>query len=130
MRKIFTIAAREYRAMVGTKAFMFSMLMMPLLMFGGIFAMDLLSRTGDIKDQKIVVIDHTQQLFDTLKLAALQHNQEVDRRAQADGDDRQPSGDQAVGEKQSRDSFGNFSKGQRFLLEKWPGEDIERCRPL
>ena len=78
MRKIFTIAAREYRAMVGTKAFIFSMMMMPLLMFGGIFAMEILSQTGEIKDQRIVVIDQTGELFAKLKLAATQYNRQVD----------------------------------------------------
>jgi ABC-type Na+ efflux pump permease subunit len=33
MRKILTIMIREYKAMVGTKAFLLSILMVPVLMF-------------------------------------------------------------------------------------------------
>ncbi len=120
MKKIFTIAWREYGAMVGTKAFMISMLMMPLLMFGGIFAMDFLSQTGEIKDQKIVVIDHTGKLFQPLKVVAKQHNDNVDAGAK-----EKPSGiaSQANNEKDD-EQFGSFSAGQRFLLEEWQGGEV------
>ena len=36
MHKIWTIALREYRAIVGTKAFVIAIILMPVLMFGGI----------------------------------------------------------------------------------------------
>ncbi len=133
MRKVITIAIREYQAMVGTKAFLFSMLMMPLLMFGAIFAMEFLSKAGDIKDQKIVVIDHTGKLFPVLALAANKHNATLEK-PDGDADDSDSGGimserikGKANGsgdEKDGEDSFGNFSKGQRFLLEKWDGEGI------
>ena len=57
MRKILTIAAREYKAMVGTKAFLLSIIMMPVLMLGSIVVMELLRNSGDIKDRKIAIID-------------------------------------------------------------------------
>ena len=127
MRKIFTIAAREYRAMVGTKAFIFSMMMMPLLMFGGIFAMEILSQTGEIKDQRIVVIDQTRELFAKLKLAATQYNRQVD---EGDPSSKKPpslspeSKIKSMSKKKGKDGFGNFSKGQRFILEPWQASEI------
>ncbi len=36
MRKAFVIAAREYRAAVRTKAFLVSLVLMPVMMCGGI----------------------------------------------------------------------------------------------
>ena len=70
MRKILVIAAREYRAMVATKAFLFSILMMPLLMFGSIMASQMLRNTGKIETLKIVVIDHSNKVFPQLAIAA------------------------------------------------------------
>ena len=134
MRKILTIAAREYRAMVGTKAFLVSILMMPALMFGGIFAMDLLSNTGEVKDLNIVVIDHTGELFAPLKVQAENHNQQIndklglndgtpDETAASKSDD--PGKKPAAAEEEKadrRDGFGSISKGQRYHLELWQGE--------
>lgn len=134
MKKIVTIAIREYHAMVGTKAFLFSMMMMPLLMFGGIFAMELLSKTGEIKDQKIVVIDHTGKLFAVLKDAAESHNARLEKPSQEDSQgilsDRieEKTNGSDDEDKDDDDSFGNFSKGQRFLLEKWEGDVDDQVR--
>ncbi|MGI9516130.1 MAG: hypothetical protein ACR2NP_03715, partial [Pirellulaceae bacterium] len=137
MRKIFTIAGREYRAMVGTKAFLFSILMMPLLMFGSILAMDALSNTGEIKDLRIVVIDHTNQLFAPLKLQAETHNRQINHKlgikAEANGTDDEPGTETSNPASQTQaseddenglDSFGSISKGQRYHLELWKGDDI------
>jgi ABC-type Na+ efflux pump permease subunit len=122
MKKILTIAVREYRAMVGTRAFLFSILMMPLLMFGGVFAMELLTEAGDIQNQRIVVIDHTGQLFSVLKLAAEQYNQRV---GNADGPaTMDPLTDENGLDDDNNNSFGNFSRGQRFLLEAWEGGPV------
>ena len=79
MKKILTIATREYRAMVGTKAFLLSIIMMPVLMLGGIFAMDLMKRVGEIKERKLAIVDHSGFLFAELEAAAERHNQSVDR---------------------------------------------------
>ena len=78
MRKIFTIAAREYRAMVATKAFLISIIMMPVLMFGGMVAMKLLQENKTIEDKKIAVIDHTGFIYGPLKLAADANNQRLE----------------------------------------------------
>ncbi|MEM8681538.1 MAG: hypothetical protein AAGF97_19505, partial [Planctomycetota bacterium] len=82
MRKILTIAAREYRAMVATKAFLLSIIMMPVLMFGGIIAMKLLQENKTIEDKKIAVIDHTGFIFGPLKLAADANNARLEETAE------------------------------------------------
>ncbi len=123
MRKILTIAAREYRAMVGTKAFLFSILMMPLLMFGGIFAMDALSNTGEVKDLKVVVVDHSDKLFVPLKQAAEAHNERLNEKIKASQPDQDGS-PLANLDKDDDDGFGSMSKGQRYHLEKWTGSDF------
>ena len=92
MRKILTIAAREYRAMVGTKAFLISISMMPILMFGGIFAMSLLQNVGEVSDRKIAVLDQSGMLFDHLKSEAEKRNELLE--SASSGDD-QPFGDSA-----------------------------------
>jgi ABC-2 type transport system permease protein len=70
MRKIWTIAVREYRAMVATKAFMISVLMMPLLMLGSIAGIEMLRKTGTTAVRKIAVHDPDGQYYLALGLAA------------------------------------------------------------
>ncbi|MCH2181713.1 MAG: ABC transporter permease [Mariniblastus sp.] len=79
MRKILTIAAREYRAMVGTKGFLISVIMMPVLMLGSLFAMELMKQVSETKNRNIAVIDHSGFLFDELQAAANKRNQLVDQ---------------------------------------------------
>src|SRR5262245_12460834 len=69
MAKIWAIAVREYRAMVGTKAFVLSIAIMTILMFGGIIAVDLLKQFNpDVR--RIAIIDSTGLLFEPLQAAA------------------------------------------------------------
>lgn len=79
MRKIITIAAREYRAMVGTKAFLFSIIMMPVLMMGSLFAIELMRNAIEVHDRKIAVIDHSGKFAEILILAANQKNLSIDQ---------------------------------------------------
>jgi ABC-type Na+ efflux pump permease subunit len=81
MRKILTIAAREYRAMVGTKAFLISVTMMPILMLGGILAMELLKNVSSVKERTIAVIDHEGSFLPVLDEAAERQRQFVHGRA-------------------------------------------------
>jgi ABC-type Na+ efflux pump permease subunit len=109
MRKILTIAAREYRAMVATKAFVFSIVMMPLLMFGGMLAMELLEDTGRIEEKKIVIVDGTGQLYGSLEAAAEANN-------------RLLGNPQSHTEKKGPPSM---AKGVRYLLETVEGEVVD-----
>lgn len=70
MYKLLVIAHREYSAMVATKAFLITLIMMPIMMFGGMFLMPRLSALGGGKTQKIIIADGTGELFPSLKAAA------------------------------------------------------------
>ena len=75
MFKLWVIAHREYVAMVGTKAFVFTLVMMPILMFGSLLVMPVLNRVTGGKTQKIVVADGTGQLFAILEKASKSRNE-------------------------------------------------------
>lgn len=108
MKKILTIAAREYRAMVATKAFLVSILMMPILMTGGFFVTTFLNKTGGAKERRIVVWDGTGKLFDALKTAADQANAKLDD----ESEDSQNS------------SNGGFNQKEKLFLEKADFDEI------
>jgi ABC-2 type transport system permease protein len=77
MYKILTIAAREYRAMVATKTFLVSLVMMPVLMLGSLAAIELLKNSGKIEERKIVVHDASGQFYDHLLAEAEKSNAAV-----------------------------------------------------
>jgi ABC-2 type transport system permease protein len=75
MRKIWTIARREYGAMVVTKAFLVSIAFMPLLWFGGIVVATRFKDVRDVADQTIVIVDGSGgALFGDLEQAAAARN--------------------------------------------------------
>ncbi len=74
MRKILIIARREYQALVRTKAFIISLVIMPVFMFGGIFIQQFLSGRIDIGEKKVVVLDGTQRMFPQLDALAKRRN--------------------------------------------------------
>ena len=59
MRKILTVARREYNAGVKTKAFLISLFLMPLLMGGGFLAQLVLKDQVDIQEKRFAVVDRT-----------------------------------------------------------------------
>lgn len=75
MRKTFVIAMREYQAAVKTKAFMVSLVLMPVMMGGSIVAQKLLENQVDIKEKKIAIIDQTGVLADAVIERAKQRNE-------------------------------------------------------
>ena len=78
MRKIITIAIREYKAMVATKAFLLSIFIMPVIMLGSIVVMSVLQNRAEIKTRRIAVVDHTGDFLTAIEAAAELHNQDVD----------------------------------------------------
>lgn len=74
MRRMIVIAVREYQAAVKTKAFIITVLAMPILMGGSIGAQLLLQDQVDTKDKRFAVLDHTGQLYDTIVEAADTYN--------------------------------------------------------
>ncbi|MFH1109029.1 MAG: ABC transporter permease [Planctomycetota bacterium] len=75
MRKIIVVAVREYQAAVKTKAFIFSLLMMPLIWGGSIVVQLAMRNKVDIKDKRIAVVDYSGKLFDSLADAARKRNE-------------------------------------------------------
>lgn len=95
MIKILAIARREFTAMVVTKTFVFTLVMMPILMVGGLFLMPALSKLGGTKERKIVVADGTGRLFETLQESANQRNESL--LAALDSESDADSGDPMMG---------------------------------
>ena len=77
MRKILVIAAREYRAIVGTKAFLIAIIMMPILMGGGIAVQVLLRNRLGPAERKIMVLDSSGVMLDKLRQAAENRDKEI-----------------------------------------------------
>ncbi len=104
MYKLLIIAHREYAAMVATRAFLVTLVMMPVLMFGGLVLMPKLSALGGGRTDRIVVADETGQLLSVLQAAAEARNSAL--RTQADEPANGTAKEQttARAEKQ-RDSF-------------------------
>ena len=58
MRKVLLIAKRDYLQTVSSKAYLFGLILLPLI-FGIGFVAISLSNKGNVKDERIVVIDRT-----------------------------------------------------------------------
>jgi ABC-2 type transport system permease protein len=83
MRKIFVIALREYNAAVRTKAFVISLVIMPLMMGGSILVQWLLKDYRDTKDKTFAVIYSSagKRYYETVQNAVQAYNDQ-----QATGD--------------------------------------------
>ncbi|MGB9456137.1 MAG: ABC transporter permease [Bryobacteraceae bacterium] len=57
--KVLTIAKRDYLATVRTKAFVFGLVVAPILFGGGSIGMAFLKGKPDLKDRHVAIIDHT-----------------------------------------------------------------------
>src|SRR5215831_7720342 len=75
MRKILVIAKREYQATVRTKAFIISVVLMPIMMVGGMFIQKFLHGVVNASDKRIVVLDGTGVLTPKLVEAARVRNE-------------------------------------------------------
>jgi ABC-2 type transport system permease protein len=74
MHRIWTIARREYRANVRSKAFVISLILMPLLMGGGAIAQKAMRGRVDVGDKRLQVLDGTGVLLPALIRAAEERN--------------------------------------------------------
>ena len=74
MRRLMLVAAREYVSAVRTKAFVISLVIMPIFMGGSIVAMKLLEKQVDVTDRRIAIIDHTGMVAPLLEQAATHRN--------------------------------------------------------
>jgi ABC-type Na+ efflux pump permease subunit len=75
MPKVFVIARREYLAMVGSKAFLVSIAIMPVFMLGGAIVPNLMRDHVDTKDKRIAVIDRSGELYGSLEEAVALRNE-------------------------------------------------------
>lgn len=115
MQKLLTIAMREYRAMVATKAFLITLALMPLLMLSGVIAPTLIGKLKTAKTRQVVVVDHTDgRMFGLLQAQAAVRNAELDRAAQRDeqGDTVPQDSDESF-----RSSFKDRSKYELSLFQ-------------
>lgn len=122
MFKILTIAKREYAAMVATKAFAFTLVMMPVLMLGGIVLMPMLGKLSGSKERRIVVADGTGKLFGVIRAAADEYNERLQASA-ATSDDGDGAGDGAG--MFTRD-YWNFEAADSATLDDQTRLDLSR----
>jgi ABC-2 type transport system permease protein len=117
MKKILIIANREFWAIVGTKAFLLSLAIMPLMMFGGFLAIQLLQDRGGIEEKKLAVIDHSGLFAETLEKNAQIHNQALEQSQTAKPEEK-PS------EKTIRRGPPTVAKGTKYLIERIDSSDV------
>jgi ABC-2 type transport system permease protein len=75
MHKVFTIAKRDYIATVRTKAFVFGLVVAPILFGGGSIGMAFLKGKPDLKDRHVAIVDHTGVVAEALVSAAREKNE-------------------------------------------------------
>lgn len=63
--------------MVATKAFLVTLVMMPVMMLGGLVVMPLLGKIGGPKDRQIVVADGTEKLLELISTASEERNASI-----------------------------------------------------
>ncbi len=74
MRKVLTIASRDYRAAVFSKAFLISLVALPVLWGGSALAQIFLKDKVDTADRRVAIIDRTGKLSSQIVAAAEQRN--------------------------------------------------------
>jgi len=74
LHKILTIAKRDYIATVRTKAFVFGLVVAPVLFGGGSIAMTFFKGQPDLKDRRVAIVDHTGVVAGPLVSAAREKN--------------------------------------------------------
>lgn len=98
--------------MVATKAFLISIIMMPVLILGSLFATSLLQNLGEIKERKIAVIDHSGSLFPLMEQLAEKRNEIVQKAIEnADGDKKS-------------ERLPGFSQ-EKYVLEKVDSKQVD-----
>jgi hypothetical protein len=72
--KVLTIAKRDYIATVRTKAFIFGLVVAPVLFGGGSIGMSFLTGKPDLKDRHVAIADHTGVVGEAVVSAAREKN--------------------------------------------------------
>lgn len=74
MRKILKVAQRDYLATVRTKAFLFGLVLFPILMSGGLIVMAIFRDRTDPRDRRVAVVDRSGVVADGLVRAGAERN--------------------------------------------------------
>lgn len=93
MNKLWVVACREFSAMVGTRAFLASLLIMPVLLFGGLFLMPTLNKISGARERSIRIVDGTGRIAQTMVAMAEQRNQMLRRQGADKVSERKILGD-------------------------------------
>jgi ABC-2 type transport system permease protein len=75
MRKILLMAKRDYLESVKTKAFLFGLVVAPLLFGGGFLGIAILKKKPDLRDKRIAIVDRTNVAAASIINAAREKNQ-------------------------------------------------------
>lgn len=73
--KVLTIAKRDYIATVRTRAFVFGLVIAPVIFGGGSIAMSLFKSKPDLKERRIAIVDRTGLVADAVVSAAKEKNE-------------------------------------------------------
>ncbi len=74
MRKVWVVAAREYRTNLRSKTFIIAMVMMPVFMFGSIIVQRFTEGRVDTDAKRVAVVDRSGKMFEALSQAAARRN--------------------------------------------------------
>jgi ABC-2 type transport system permease protein len=88
MRKTIVVAVREFQASVRTKAFIITVLFMPILWGGMIGVQFWLKDKVDTRDRRVAVVDLTGRLFDAVADAARKRNETAIFKGAGEGAER------------------------------------------
>src|ERR1039457_7538228 len=72
--KVLTIAKRDYIATVRTKAFVFGLVVAPVLFGGGSIGMSFFTGKPDLKDRHVAIVDHTGVVGEAVVSASREKN--------------------------------------------------------
>lgn len=86
MGKIWTIARREYLAMVATKAFIISIAVMPIFMFGSLAISRFSDKFAQEDDKTIAIFDPSGQMYPALEVLVKEYNANIDSAAESDSE--------------------------------------------
>jgi ABC-2 type transport system permease protein len=75
VHKVLTIARRDYVATVRTKAFLFGLVVAPILFGGGSIGMSFLNSKPDLADRRVAILDHTGVVANAVVSAAREKNE-------------------------------------------------------
>jgi len=86
LRKIWTVASTEFGSAVKTKAFLVSLLFLPVIIGGSMVFQIIIARRVDTRPRSVAVIDRTGELYPLIERAAQSYNaQSVDSQGKAVG---------------------------------------------